>query len=55
VIGAGVLRLEVSNGDTLLQFDKDGGADSFVTLATLEGVTNVTLADLIFPQGNSID
>jgi Ca2+-binding RTX toxin-like protein len=54
VIGSGVLRLEVSNGDTLLQFDKDGGADSFVTLATLEDVTGVTLADLIFPQNNSI-
>ena len=53
VIGSGILRLEVSNGDTLLQFDKDGGGDSFVTLATLQDVTNVTLADLIFPQSNS--
>ena len=52
VIGAGVLRLEVSGGNTLLQFDKDGGADSFVTLATLQGVTNVTLADLIFRKSN---
>jgi len=52
VLGEGVLRLEVSNGDTLLQFDKDGGADSFVTLATLQGVTNVTLADLIYPSSS---
>ena len=54
VIGAGVLQLEVSNGDTLVKFDKDGGADSFVTLATLQDVTGVTLADLIYPQNNSI-
>ena len=54
VIGSGFLELEVSNGDTLLRFDKDGGADSFVTLATLQGVTDVTLADVIFPQNNSI-
>ena len=52
MLGEGILRLEVNNGNTLLQLDKDGGADSFVTLATLQGVTNVTLADLIFPQGN---
>ena len=26
-----------------------GGANSFVTLATLQGVTNATTADLIFP------
>ena len=54
VIGYGVLRLEVNNGNTLLQFDKDGGADGFVTLATLQGVTDVTLADLIYPQDSSI-
>ena len=52
VLGEGILRLEVNNGNTLLQLDKDGGADSFVTLATLQGVTNVTLADLIFPASS---
>jgi Ca2+-binding RTX toxin-like protein len=54
VIGDGVLSLEVSNGDTLVKFDKDGGADSFVTLATLQGVTDVTLADVIYLQNNSV-
>jgi Ca2+-binding RTX toxin-like protein len=51
VVGDGFLRLEVNGGNTLLQFDKNGGADSFVTLATLQGVTNVTLADIIYHQG----
>lgn len=51
VIGEGYLRLEVSGGDTLLQFDKDGGANSFVTLATLQNVTDLTLADVIHQQG----
>jgi Ca2+-binding RTX toxin-like protein len=43
------LRLQVSGGNTLLQFDSDSGTDNFVTLATLQGVTNATTADLIFP------
>ena len=48
-IGDGFLRLFVSAGDTLVQFDSNGGANGFVTLATLQGVTNATTADLIFP------
>jgi Ca2+-binding RTX toxin-like protein len=48
-IGGGYLRLFVSAGDTLVQFDSSGGANSFVTLATLQGVTNASTADLIFP------
>jgi Ca2+-binding RTX toxin-like protein len=48
-VGDGFLRLLVSGGDTLVQFDSSGGANSFVTLATLQGVTNATTADLIFP------
>ncbi len=47
VVGDGTLRLLVNNGDTLVQFDKDGGGDGFVTLAVLQGVTNATLADVI--------
>ena len=42
------LRRQVSGG-TLLQFDSDAGTDTFVTLATLQGVTNATAADLILP------
>jgi hypothetical protein len=40
----------VSGNDTLISFDSDGGGDDFVTLATLTGVTNVTVNDLLFPQ-----
>ena len=54
-VNDGFLRLLANGGDTLLQFDKDGGADSFVTLATLQGVTNATLADLIYVQGGAVD
>jgi Ca2+-binding RTX toxin-like protein len=49
-IGEGYLQLQVAAGDTLVRFDSDGGGDSFVTLATLQGITNATLADLIVPQ-----
>lgn len=48
-IDDGYLRLFVSAGDTLLQFDSSGGANSFVTLATLLGITNATTAKLFFP------
>ena len=48
-IGDGFLRLFVSGSDTLVQFDSNGGANSFVTMVTLQGVTNATPADLIFP------
>jgi Ca2+-binding RTX toxin-like protein len=52
VVGEGIMRLLVNGNDTLVQFDKDGGADSFVTLAVLQNVTNATLADVIYPQDN---
>ncbi len=48
-IGQGFLNLKVVGGDTLLQFDSDGGGDSFVTLATLQGVTNASITDLVIP------
>jgi Ca2+-binding RTX toxin-like protein len=51
----GFLRLLANGGNTLLQFDKDGDGDSFVTLATLQGVTNATLADIIYVQGGGIE
>ena len=54
VVGEGIMRLLVNGNDTLLQFDKDGGADSFVTLAMLQNVTNATLADVIYPQDNGV-
>ena len=50
-VDSGFLRLQVSGNDTLVQFDQNGSADSFVTLATLQNVTNVTLADLIITAG----
>lgn len=53
VIGDGYLRLQVNGNDTLVQFDKDGGGNGFVTLATVQNVTNLTLADLIIPPGES--
>jgi Ca2+-binding RTX toxin-like protein len=49
-IGDGYLKLTVDNGNTLLQFDKDAGGDSFITLATVQGITNLTLSDLIYQQ-----
>ncbi|HRI53011.1 MAG TPA: hypothetical protein PLW65_22810, partial [Pseudomonadota bacterium] len=49
-IGDGYLKIEVDNGNTLIKFDSDGGGDEFVTLATLTGVTNVTIHDLLVPQ-----
>ena len=50
LLGQGFLRLEVVGGDTRLLFDVDGGANGFVTLATLQGVTNASLADIIAPS-----
>lgn len=42
------LKLSVDNGNTLVQFD----GSSFITLATVQGVTNLTFSDLIFqPEG----
>ena len=49
-IGEGFLELQVIGGNTNIRFDSNGGADSFVTLATLQGVTTATLADIIYPQ-----
>jgi Ca2+-binding RTX toxin-like protein len=49
-IGEGYLQLQVVGGDTNIRFDSNGGGDSFVTLATLQGVTTATLADIIHPQ-----
>jgi Ca2+-binding RTX toxin-like protein len=45
----GFLKFTVSGSDTKVQFDSDGGGDGFVTLATLTGVTGVTLAEVIYP------
>ena len=51
-IGEGFLELQVTGGNTNIRFDSDGsaGGASFVTLATLQGVTTATLADIIYPQ-----
>ena len=49
-IGDGFLSLEVVGGDTVLRFDSNGGGDGFVTLATLQGVTNVALSDVLYPS-----
>ena len=49
-IDDGFLKIKVIGGNTLIQFDSNGGGDSFVTLATLTGVTNVTVNDLLFPH-----
>ncbi len=35
----GYLRTLLQNGNTLVQFDGNGGGDRFVTLATLQGIT----------------
>jgi Ca2+-binding RTX toxin-like protein len=43
----GFLKIEVGIIDTQLLFDRNGGGNSFITLATLTNVTNVTADDLI--------
>jgi hypothetical protein len=45
----GFLKFEVVGGDTRLLVDSDGDGDGFVTIATLQGVTNLTLSDLFIP------
>jgi hypothetical protein len=49
VVDDGGLRLLVNGNNTLPQ--SDNGGDSYVTLAALQNVTNATLADVIFHQG----
>ena len=46
----GFLKIEVVGNDTKLLFDQNGGGNSFITLATLINVTNVTADDLITTQ-----
>jgi len=55
VVGEGYLQLFVFGNDTLVLFDQDGGGDTFVTLATLQDVTNATLTDLVYQQGPIVD
>ena len=47
-VADGFLALQVSGNDTLVKFDSDGGGNSFVTLATVQNNTTVTVADLVF-------
>ena len=49
-VGGGFLKIEVVGLDTNILFDRNGGGDSFITLATLNNVTNVTTDDLITAQ-----
>ena len=49
VVGDGYLRLLVSGGSTQLQFDSNGGGDAYITLATLQNVTNALLIDIVLP------
>jgi hypothetical protein len=55
-IGEGFLELQVTGGHTNIRFDSDGtgGVASFVTLATLQGVTTASIADIIHPQPDLI-
>lgn len=52
---SGHLRLLQSGGDTLLQVDRDGGGNAFITLITLQNTTatQFTSANLGFTQGFS--
>jgi Ca2+-binding RTX toxin-like protein len=43
----GFLKIEVVGNNTNILFDADGGGDGFITLATLNNVSNVTADDLI--------
>jgi Ca2+-binding RTX toxin-like protein len=48
---SGYLRLVASGADTLLQLDKDGGADAFVTVAVLKNVAPASLTADNIAQG----
>jgi hypothetical protein len=51
LIGSGFLRTVVDGGATQVQVDPDGGGDSFITLANLNGnVSNGVLADHVIVQ-----
>ena len=52
VVGDGYLRLLVSGGSTQLQFDSNGGGNSYITLATLQNVTNALLIDIVHQQSH---
>jgi Ca2+-binding RTX toxin-like protein len=55
LIGSGFLRTVVDGGTTQVQVDLDGGGDSFITLANLNGnVSNGVLADHIIVQQDLI-
>ena len=55
LIGSGFLRAVAGGGSTQVQVDVDGGGNSFVTLAVLEGnITNGVLADHAFIDHNAI-
>ena len=49
-IGQGFLRLQPAGANVILQFDSDGGGDSFVNLVSLTGPPDLTLADIIYQQ-----
>jgi Ca2+-binding RTX toxin-like protein len=42
----GFLKIDIVGSDTRILFDSNGGGDGFITLATLNNVTNVTADDL---------
>ena len=48
--GGGFLKIEVVGNNTNILFDQNGGGNGFITLATLNNVTNVTADDLITTQ-----
>ena len=45
------VNLTASGGDTVVQVDANGGGDSFTDLVVLQGVSSVTVTDLL-TQGN---
>ena len=55
LIGSGFLRAVAGGGSTQVQVDIDGGGNSFVTLAVLDGnISNGVLADHVFIDHNAI-
>lgn len=55
LIGSGFLRAVASGGTTQIQIDVNGGGNSFVTLATINGtVSNGVLADHVVLQWEAI-
>ncbi len=45
--GGGFLKIDVVGNDTNILFDRNGGGNGFITLATLKNAVNITADDIL--------